>query len=93
MFYKSRLSKLNERVGRLREIAFRHYGGGTGLEADIDPYDVMKVPYRQLITFGIPKRGDSWRISAFIYGSDVEFDEHGKPRLATAHLLSFHRSF
>ena len=32
---------LMKEVGRLREIAFRHYGGGTGLEADIDKYDTM----------------------------------------------------
>ena len=42
---------LMKEVGRLREIAFRHYGGGTGLEADIDKYDTMGVPYRQLIVW------------------------------------------
>ncbi|OFX71026.1 MAG: hemolysin, partial [Bacteroidetes bacterium GWC1_47_7] len=29
----------------------------------------------------------------FIYGSDVEFDEQGKPMLATAHLLNFSQEF
>lgn len=43
---------LMREVGRLREIAFRHYGGGTGLEADIDKYDLMEHPYHQLIVWG-----------------------------------------
>ena len=38
-------------VGRLREIAFRFYGGGTGKETDIDKYDIMENPYRQLIVW------------------------------------------
>ena len=28
-------------IGRLREIAFRTAGGGTGKEVDIDQYDTM----------------------------------------------------
>ena len=83
---------LMREVGRLREIAFRHYGGGTGLEADIDPYDVMKVPYRQLIVWD-PENEEILGGYRFIYGSDVEFDESGKPMLATAHLLDFSQEF
>ena len=30
-----------QEIGRLREIAFRYYGGGTGLPVDIDEYDTM----------------------------------------------------
>ena len=29
-------------IGRLREIAFRAAGGGTGLSMDIDEYDTME---------------------------------------------------
>ncbi len=83
---------LMKEVGRLREIAFRHYGGGTGLEADIDPYDVMKVPYRQLIVWD-PENEEILGGYRFIYGSDVEFGENGKPMLATAHLLNFSQEF
>lgn len=83
---------LMKEVGRLREIAFRHYGGGTGLEADIDRYDVMKVPYRQLIVWD-PENEEILGGYRFIYGSDVEFDENGKPMLATAHLLDFSQEF
>ena len=35
-------------IGRLREIAFRAAGGGTGLSMDIDEYDTMEHPYKQL---------------------------------------------
>ena len=31
-------------IGRLREIAFRTAGGGTGKECDIDEFDTMEVP-------------------------------------------------
>lgn len=39
-------------VGRLRELAFRYAGGGTGKSADIDEYDThSKYPYQQLIVW------------------------------------------
>ena len=39
-------------IGRLREIAFRDAGGGTGLECDIDEFDTMQpVPCRQMIVW------------------------------------------
>lgn len=31
-------------IGRLREIAFRAAGGGTGQPLDIDEYDIMDIP-------------------------------------------------
>lgn len=83
---------LMREVGRLREIAFRHYGGGTGLEADIDQYDTMEVPYRQLIVWA-PENEEILGGYRFIYGSDVAFDGNGKPMLATAHLYNFSPSF
>lgn len=39
-------------IGRLRELAFRLSGGGTGKALDIDEYDIDPVsPYRQLIVW------------------------------------------
>ena len=38
-------------IGRLREIAFRAAGGGTGLSMDLDEYDLMEEPYQQLIVW------------------------------------------
>ncbi len=83
---------LMREVGRLREIAFRYYGGGTGLEADIDKYDTMDIPYRQLIVWD-PENEEILGGYRFIFGSDVEFDANGKPMLATAHLLNFSKEF
>jgi len=42
---------LMKEIGRLREIAFRAAGGGTGKEADIDKYDTAEIPYKQLIVW------------------------------------------
>lgn len=83
---------LMQEVGRLREIAFRHYGGGTGLKADIDEYDTMKIPYRQLIVWD-PENEEILGGYRFIYGSDVELDENSQPMLATAHLMNFSEEF
>ncbi|MGI6073381.1 MAG: GNAT family N-acetyltransferase [Fermentimonas sp.] len=83
---------LMKEVGRLREIAFRHYGGGTGLSADIDKYDTMEVPYKQLIVWD-PENEEILGGYRFIYGSNVEIDKNGKPMLATAHLLNFSDTF
>lgn len=39
-------------VGRLRELTFRHAGGGTGKDIDIDEFDIStKNPQRQLIVW------------------------------------------
>ncbi len=83
---------LMREVGRLREIAFRHYGGGTGLEADIDKYDTMPSPYHQLIVWD-PEKEDILGGYRFIMGKNVDMDENGKPMLATAHLLNFSEEF
>lgn len=79
-------------VGRLREIAFRHYGGGTGLGSDIDKYDTMDNPYRQLIVWD-PDAEEILAGYRFLSGTDVAFDKEGKPILATGHLLNFSKKF
>ena len=33
-------------IGRLREVAFRAAGGGTGMSMDIDEFDTMENPYQ-----------------------------------------------
>jgi len=43
---------LMQEVGRVREITFRHAGGGTGKSIDIDNFDTTKEdPQRQLIVW------------------------------------------
>jgi hypothetical protein len=42
-------------IGRLREEAYRFSGGGTGKSTDIDVYDTMENPYKQLIVWNPEK--------------------------------------
>ena len=79
-------------IGRLREIAFRAAGGGTGMSMDIDEYDIMDNPYKQLIVWN-PEAEEILGGYRYILGTDVRFDEHGAPILATAHMFNFSDKF
>ena len=79
-------------IGRLREIAFRAAGGGTGKSMDIDEYDTMPNPYKQLIVWN-PEAEEILGGYRYLFGDEVEFDEHGKPILATAHMFDFSERF
>lgn len=79
-------------IGRLRENAFRFYGGGTGKSMDIDEYDIMDNPYKQLIVWN-PEAEEILGGYRFICGPDIEFDSKGEPILATAHLFHFSEKF
>lgn len=79
-------------IGRLREIAFRAAGGGTGKSVDIDEYDIMENPYKQLIVWN-PEAEEILGGYRYILGTDVRFDEHGAPVLATAHMFNFTEKF
>lgn len=79
-------------IGRLREIAFRFYGGGTGEALDIDEFDTMPGAYRQLVVWS-PEEEQILGGYRFICGSDVRRDERGKPILATSHLFNFSPKF
>ena len=81
-----------QEIGRLREIAFRYYGGGTGFPVDIDEYDTMDDAYRQLIVWS-PEDEQILGGYRFLCGSDVKFDKAGKPVLATSHLFNFSDKF
>ncbi len=79
-------------IGRLREIAFRYYGGGTGEPVDIDAYDTMEDAYRQLVVWS-PEDEQILGGYRFLCGADVKFDADGKPMLATSHLFNFSDTF
>lgn len=79
-------------IGRLREIAFRAVGGGTGLSMDLDEYDLMEEPYQQLIVWN-PDAEEILGGYRYLLGNEVKFDEHGKPILATAHMFNFSEKF
>lgn len=79
-------------IGRLREIAFRTAGGGTGKDCDIDQYDLMEPPCRQLLVWD----PDSKLILGgyrFICGEDIKMQPDGQPRIATSHMFHFSDKF
>lgn len=52
IFDNSSSPVLMQEVGRVRELTFRHAGGGTGHSIDIDDFDTAKVdPQKQLIVW------------------------------------------
>lgn len=79
-------------IGRLREIAFRASGGGTGLETDIDEFDTCEHPYYQLIVWD-PEEEQILGGYRFLPGNEIQFDGNGQPRLATSHMFHFSDEF
>ncbi len=79
-------------IGRLREIAFRAAGGGTGKSMDIDEFDTMESPYKQLIVWD-PETEEILGGYRYILGTDVRYRPDGQPMLATAHLFHFSDKF
>lgn len=83
---------LMREVGRLREITFRGAGGGTGKDCDIDAFDLMDPPCRQLIVWD-PENEMIIGGYRYIIGPDIRLNPDGSPRLATSHLFRFSESF
>ncbi|MDO5395123.1 MAG: GNAT family N-acyltransferase [Bacteroidales bacterium] len=79
-------------IGRLREIAFRGAGGGTGTECDIDAFDLMDPPCRQLIVWD-PEERIILGGYRFIFGRDIRMEKPGVPRIATSHMFTFSPEF
>lgn len=83
---------LMREVGRLREIAFREAGGGSGLDCDVDEYDYMEQPYIQLIVWD-PRDEEILGGYRYINGPDIRFDEKRQPILATSHMFYYSADF
>ena len=79
-------------IGRLREIAFREAGGGTGKSMDIDEFDTMDNCYKQLIVWN-PEAEEIIGGYRYLLGTDIELDENGQPILATGHMFHFSDKF
>lgn len=79
-------------IGRLREIAFRAAGGGTGQALDLDEYDTMDHPYKQLIVWN-PEKQEIIGGYRYLLGTEVKMDKEGRPMLATAHMFEFSPRF
>ena len=79
-------------IGRLREIAFREAGGGTGKPMDIDEFDTCENCYKQLIVWN-PEAEEIIGGYRYLLGTDWEYDEKGQPILATSHMFHFSEKF
>lgn len=79
-------------IGRLREVSFRSWGGGTGNEIDVDEYDFLEKAYYQLIVWD-PQGEQIVGGYRFLPGHDVVFDENRQPKLAIGHLFDFSDKF
>ena len=79
-------------IGRLREIAFREAGGGTGKSMDIDEFDTCDNCYKQLIVWN-PEQEEIIGGYRYLEGSEWEMDDQGQPILATSHMFHFSEKF
>lgn len=78
-------------IGRLREVTFRHAGGGTGKSIDIDEFDTSNHPYQQLLVWN-PEEKEIVGAYRFILCKDAEF-VNGEVKLATTELFTFNKPF
>ena len=79
-------------IGRLREIAFREAGGGTGKSMDIDEFDTCENCYKQLIVWN-PEAEEIIGGYRYLEGTAWEMDDKGQPILATSHMFHFSEKF
>lgn len=79
-------------IGRLREIAFRAAGGGTGKSMDLDEFDTCENPYKQILVWD-PEEEEIVGGYRYILGKDWQYDEEGQPILATSHMFRFSDKF
>ncbi len=80
-------------IGRLRELAFRAEGGGTGEELDIDKFDTDPAyGYRQLVLWN-PEAEEIIGGYRFCICDEAVFDKDGQPILTSAHMFRFTKKF
>ncbi|MDX5447290.1 MAG: GNAT family N-acetyltransferase [Bacteroidota bacterium] len=84
--------RIMDEIGRLRELAFRTAGGGTGKALDIDDYDIAEIPYQQLVVWD-PEEGEMVAGYRLINCSNILDHPQGEHLLATSHLFHFSDEF
>lgn len=78
-------------IGRLREVTFRHAGGGTGKEIDLDEFDLSTHPYEQLLVWN-PIDKEIVGAYRYILCKNAEY-VNGEVKLATTELFHFSEQF
>ena len=80
-------------IGRLREIAFRAGGGGTGKELDIDEFDTDPAfGYKQLVLWD-PEARELIGGYRFCLCDQALFNREGQPVLTSSHMFHFSKKF
>lgn len=92
IFRAAEAPHLMQEVGRLREIAFRTAGGGTGKSVDIDEFDTMPNGCKQLIVWN-PEAEEVIGGYRYLFGEDWQRKADGQPNLAMSHMYRFSEEF
>lgn len=79
-------------IARIRELAFRLCGAGSGKVFDMDEFDWAERPYKQLFVWD-PQSEEIIGGYRLIFGTDVKIKENGQPDLVTASMYHFSQDF
>jgi hypothetical protein len=79
-------------TARLREVTFRHSGGGTGKEIDMDKYDQGENGFKQLIVWN-PESQDIVGGYRFIDCKNLRIGPDGQVQTPTAKLFHYSEKF
>ena len=88
IFSHNEAPNLMKEIGRLRELTFRHAGGGTGEDVDLDEFDLSEDPYQQLIVWD-PKHQEILGGYRFYIPPKGASGDYIMKRLSTSHLFKF----
>ncbi len=83
---------LMQEIGRLRELAFRNAGGGTGLSADIEYLDLIPGLYHQLIIWD-PVNQSILGGYRYALGRFTPYRTDGQPFWASSEYFKFSEKF
>ena len=79
-------------IGRLREVAFRAVGGGSGTPCDLDHFDLEDKACFQLVVWN-PEADEIIGGYRFTKWALASFHENGQPYVNTEHLFNFSQKF
>ena len=84
---------ITREIGRLREITFRDAGGGTGLDCDLDEFDIEdENPFQQLFVWD-PREREIIGGYRFIHGKTLKRHENGRIDTPTSELFHLTEKF
>lgn len=79
-------------IARIRELAFRLCGAGSGKLFDMDEFDWAERPYKQLFVWD-PQNEEIIGGYRLVFGNEVDLKEDGQPDLVTAGMYKFSQKF